>query len=285
MPGLAVFSCRTLTALPLEAVNLAFDPGVFNRQGPLYAGRFAEPVRHERDVAARQAKAPGNAALEVARKFRPESVAIHLSCEAISDSVDYRIDDNADTIRCQHKNHMAAEEKEPPLWPLRLRALKAKLGYTRQSDFAAALDTRQGVVSTWLSGESRPVPEAFIRIAKLASGEDRVFFLKEAGIPMDASLGYGLGVVRIDKDRAKLLPTTQLKKQKDGRSSRPAPESFFDPDLLMSILESINTGLRKRGEPPPPAHARTVLNIYRICLRNNIRDRESIAEICSGMTA
>lgn len=76
-----------------------------------------------------------------------------------------------------------------PIFATRLEALKKQLGITNQKDLAVALGTDQGAISRWTSGKTRPLPAAFIRMASLAQGADKLFFLEEAGVPADFFLG------------------------------------------------------------------------------------------------
>jgi len=77
------------------------------------------------------------------------------------------------------------EGSDLPAYALRLRALKAALGLKNQGELAAALGTDQGTVSKWMNGKSRPLPEVFTRMAALAQGADKIFFLDQAGIPAE----------------------------------------------------------------------------------------------------
>lgn len=78
---------------------------------------------------------------------------------------------------------MDLKDRGLPTFALRLQGLMKACGYKNQADFAQALDTKQSHVSKWLNGKARPVPEAFTRMARLAEGEDKLYFLEQAGIP------------------------------------------------------------------------------------------------------
>lgn len=64
----------------------------------------------------------------------------------------------------------------------RIRSLRESRGET-QTAFAAALDTQPSAVSKWEAGRNKPFPEVFVRLASLADGIDKLFFLEHAGLP------------------------------------------------------------------------------------------------------
>jgi len=64
----------------------------------------------------------------------------------------------------------------------RIRQLRESLGMN-QTVFARTLETRPNRVSQWESGINKPNPDALVRIARLAEGVDKIFFLEHAGIP------------------------------------------------------------------------------------------------------
>ena len=52
-----------------------------------------------------------------------------------------------------------------------------------QTQFAQALGTLPSAVSKWEAGKNKPSPDVFVRIAKLADGVEKIFFLDQAGVP------------------------------------------------------------------------------------------------------
>jgi transcriptional regulator with XRE-family HTH domain len=64
----------------------------------------------------------------------------------------------------------------------RIRQLRESRGMN-QTAFAQVLGTRPSSVSKWEAGNNRPSPDVFVRIARLARGADKIFFLDQAGVP------------------------------------------------------------------------------------------------------
>src|ERR1039458_1290567 len=67
---------------------------------------------------------------------------------------------------------------------VKIAELQNKLGDT-QTAFAGRIDTLPSTVSKWESGRNRPTPEVFVRLSRFAAGEDKSFFLNEAGVSED----------------------------------------------------------------------------------------------------
>jgi transcriptional regulator with XRE-family HTH domain len=65
----------------------------------------------------------------------------------------------------------------------RIEEVRSSRGMT-QTAFAEALGTKPSSVSKWEAGRNRPSPDIFVRIARLAEGEAKLFFLEEAGLPL-----------------------------------------------------------------------------------------------------
>jgi transcriptional regulator with XRE-family HTH domain len=103
----------------------------------------------------------------------------------------------------------------------RICKLKADLGL-KQKDFARALQTEQGTVSKWLNGKSKPFPDAFVRLSRLAMGEERAFFLNEAGV----SENYF--------ERSKAVVQT-----KEGKA--------LDAELLAFVIEAVEAAANMAG--------------------------------------
>jgi transcriptional regulator with XRE-family HTH domain len=179
---------------------------------------------------------------------------------------------------------VGVKKDELPPYAQRLRELRAKLGFRNQTEFAAALGTRQATVSRWLNGTARPLPEVFTRIAALAHGEDRIFFLKEAGIPFNeqGDVDFGLKDVGRGVGKDAIIGINQHNRNKKaGQKSRPDTAPTWDPDLLLWIVETINAGLREKDIPPPPGYGRAVMKIYKICQRDKRRDPAQVLQLFS----
>jgi SOS-response transcriptional repressor LexA len=68
-----------------------------------------------------------------------------------------------------------------PEYSQRITRLLGYLGM-KQVPFAEILDVDQGAVSNWVRGKNRPQPDKFIEMAGLAVGEEREWFLLQAGV-------------------------------------------------------------------------------------------------------
>ncbi|HEY1767798.1 MAG TPA: S24 family peptidase, partial [Terracidiphilus sp.] len=77
---------------------------------------------------------------------------------------------------------VSLEKKENAHFVKQIVGLRERLGM-RQVAFAERLGVDQGTVSKWERGKTRPTSEAFVRLAGLAQGVEKLFFLEEAGLP------------------------------------------------------------------------------------------------------
>lgn len=75
-------------------------------------------------------------------------------------------------------------KKGVPAFAERIKALRGRLGMN-QTTFARAVGAGQGAVSKWEKGESKPYPDTFIQIARLADDADKFFFMDQAGVPKE----------------------------------------------------------------------------------------------------
>jgi transcriptional regulator with XRE-family HTH domain len=66
----------------------------------------------------------------------------------------------------------------------RIEEVRTSLGMN-QTIFAEKLGTRPSSVSKWEAGKNKPSPDVFVKIARLADGDQKLFFLEEAGVPLE----------------------------------------------------------------------------------------------------
>jgi transcriptional regulator with XRE-family HTH domain len=78
----------------------------------------------------------------------------------------------------------ASKKSEDSAIAKRIGDLRRSLGMN-QTQFSKALNTRPSTVSKWESGFNKPSPDVFVRLAKLADGQEKLFFLEEAGVPLE----------------------------------------------------------------------------------------------------
>lgn len=184
----------------------------------------------------------------------------------------------------------------------RIRRLR---GSQKQEDFAAKIGLDQTTVSKWERGKARPTPEALTRLAAIAEGTDKLFFLEHAGLPKEYFMGEpmvpeilhasdsvvrrawgrsaAVGRARADQEvleaalLLKLEEVIDCLKTNDVRKTENAP---LDTDLLRFVIETIEAGLRKRQlRLPPDKLADAVLLSYEYCYRTGARDSEMVERL------
>jgi transcriptional regulator with XRE-family HTH domain len=72
-----------------------------------------------------------------------------------------------------------AEDK--PDYPMRILRLRKSLNLN-QEELAGRLRVDQAAVSKWENGKNRPEPGIFVKLAALASGPEKGWFLEQAGV-------------------------------------------------------------------------------------------------------
>ena len=76
---------------------------------------------------------------------------------------------------------MKPKRPDKPDYAARIAHLRKRLNL-KQIPFAHRLQVDQGAVSNWERGKNRPHPEAFVKLAGLADGPEKLWFLGQAGI-------------------------------------------------------------------------------------------------------
>lgn len=137
---------------------------------------------------------------------------------------------------------------EPPEIAQRIRQLRESRG-EKQTAFAAALGLKYpSMVSKWESG-TRPHPDQLARLASIAEGEAKRYFLAQAGIDMDET----------------------------GKIEVRRPETGLNVKLLTLIVEVIEGELRgRRQRPPARAYAELVSDIYDFCHSSGVADQSTV---------
>jgi transcriptional regulator with XRE-family HTH domain len=151
-----------------------------------------------------------------------------------------------------------------------IKALREKLGMN-QTAFAFALGTRPSTVSKWESDHNRPSPDVFVRLAKIADGAEKLFFLEEAGLP--PSYFYG----------EKMLP--EIKEASTRVVSRALgavaeKEILWDRELLTFVIQTVNHELKKRERQlSDRKYATLVALFYELCQQTGKRDSAMMDEL------
>jgi SOS-response transcriptional repressor LexA len=76
---------------------------------------------------------------------------------------------------------MKTKPREKPEYSARISRLRKFLNL-KQIPFARRLSVDQGAVSKWEAGKNRPEPSTFVRLAGLAHGVEKRWFLEQAGV-------------------------------------------------------------------------------------------------------
>ena len=139
----------------------------------------------------------------------------------------------------------------------RIRELRESREET-QTSFALALGVRPSNVSKWESGKNLPEPWISVRLANLARGELRAYFLRQAGVTEGESRGAPAKPLRV-----------------------PAKEIIpWDRELLIFVIETINAKRRKRGRKlTDRKYATLVAQCYDECLRSGRRDPDMMEQL------
>jgi transcriptional regulator with XRE-family HTH domain len=239
-------SCGTPQIVPFEPCYLAVDPRVFGGEGLLDARRFSETCGDQRDVAASQSESPRHAALDIACEFRSKGVGVHLSCQAIGDSVE-------DGNRNNSISHVCQEKKLPgglkgvvsSDYGARIKKVRRGVLHLTQSQLARKLGTTQSNVAKWESGVYPPAPAQFVALgALLGETEDGSWFIKQSGVPFLGQIDLRPGGL-----------TRQMREFEVRRSRSPAsPEQdidiLWDSDFMTEVIDAVNENLKQMGKTP-----------------------------------
>ena len=111
-----------------------------------------------------------------------------------------------------------------PAWAEKIAATRKRLRMS-QRGFAEALETSQSNVSKYESGEQKPSPALFMKLAKLAEGEvDSLLFLEMGGVPASWFLGEdgsGTGAVPV------AVAEEAVRKAKEDRAAELTASDFI----------------------------------------------------------
>jgi transcriptional regulator with XRE-family HTH domain len=122
---------------------------------------------------------------------------------------------------------------------LRIHELRESLGM-RQTVFADALGTRPSTVSKWEVGKNRPSPDVLVRIARLADGAAKLFFLEEAGIPPQ----YFEGTPMLGEIRQSRIPELETAALVYGLYSRVAKKLGVSPQHVRHVAKGLSKSKR-----------------------------------------
>ena len=147
---------------------------------------------------------------------------------------DCQSDDNQTADNESRENCVPAKPKANNVESLianRIRELRNSLGMT-QTAFAGALETKPNRVSQWEAGINRPNPDALVKIAGMASGIDKLFFLEHAGIPSSYLEGSPM-ISELETATTNIITKT-LSKNGDTLLLLESPEGHLKVSLLKS---------------------------------------------------
>jgi transcriptional regulator with XRE-family HTH domain len=171
-----VASCCFLSVVATDAPQLPFKGGLDPTRG-------VEPVGHLPYMLRGNTQFSGDTAIEPVisgslNQLRRDTFKVFGQPEP----PEYESENNSHFHRLSRGNFVSARKNVAADVACRIQQLRLRLGMT-QTSFAFSLGTRPSTVSKWESGHNRPSPDVFVRLAKIADGVDKAFFLEEAGLP------------------------------------------------------------------------------------------------------
>jgi DNA-binding transcriptional regulator YiaG len=194
----APLSCRKLLAFPLEAVNLAFDAGVFFRQSSEDASRRAMSVHDHANVRTAHVELASDPALDVAGEFRPVGGSVHNVYGVHSEKKQY----SHGFTMSRTNNAVTIDFPEQGSLAFRIKTLRGTKNW-KQAQLAAFCGVSQVSVSQWESQKekSRSVPSAkiLLKLSELAPEADRQWWRDQAaeqtGFDLLNGVSSGPGVI------------------------------------------------------------------------------------------
>jgi transcriptional regulator with XRE-family HTH domain len=138
-----------------------------------------------------------------------------------------------------------------------IRQLRKALGLNQQA-FALKTGFTQTAISKWEGGKARPTPEAFSRLAQLATNkEERNVFLAHAGIPE----GFFAGGNSIPMIEPRVPP--------------------FDAELLAFVIVTVNRKLKQmnRKFTDDRKYAALVVAFYELCHSTRQRNPDMVDQL------
>lgn len=114
------------------------------------------------------------------RKLRRDTFKVNSQVEPS----EYETEHMPAFISGQEKISVQKNAQQNSAVPQKVRELRKRLGIF-QLPFAEKLGVDQATVSKWEAGKARPTPDAFVRLASLAEGVEKLFFLEHAGLPAE----------------------------------------------------------------------------------------------------
>jgi SOS-response transcriptional repressor LexA len=176
-------SCRTLRLYrsPLDPLHLRDQRLHHTVRRPIAQRDLSHMVGRDLTFA----RDPGKNTGQAGRIFesRNDSVRIHRE-----EALRYESNPRTDFLDGQGESCVPASSGKPQRWAQRIAALRKFRGMS-QTEFAQALRIDQTSVSKWERGLNRPTPDMFARLAGLADGVEKFYFLEEAGIPKEYFMG------------------------------------------------------------------------------------------------
>jgi transcriptional regulator with XRE-family HTH domain len=170
-------SRRFPISFPPNASNLArkFEADPAGDPGSL--GDLTDVVRSDAEPASDPAIGP----VEPRRLFEFRRDSVKLNRQPNPPEGEYVTERNVTAHICQGER-LPRVRKLESLVPGRITKLRKSRSET-QSQFGRSLDVDQGVVSNWERGKNLPQPKMLLRMAGIAEGADKLFFLGQAGVP------------------------------------------------------------------------------------------------------
>lgn len=170
---------------------------------------------------------------------------------------------------------MHERERDIQLIAQKIKQLRKALNL-RQKELAERISLDQTTISKWEGGKARPTPEALVRLAGIAEGADKVFFLAHAGIPDQFFMGQKVAQ-EIEAASARVIHRAVHESGMPEVSMRNVP---LDRDLLVFAMETISSELRRKGRKlPVHKYAEAVALYYELCQESGRREAARAQQI------
>lgn len=200
---------------------------------------------------------------------------------------EYETETSTAFIQRQEGFSVHDRDKQLALIAQAIRRVRNELKLT-QVEFSERLGQSQTAISKWEKAKARPVPEALIRLASMASGVDKLFFLEHAGLPEQYLMGKPMipeiqeasdrvvGSVMGGQRRAP-APSPQAQRSKTSDDPEAVP---WDREVMAFAIETVDAELKKRGRKLSiHKYAQMIIVFYELCHETKSRDPEMVARL------
>ena len=184
---------------------------------------------------------------------------------------------------------MAKEKKVRTPQAERISLLRKQLG-VKQAEFADRLKVDQTTVSNWETGKAKPGPHTYMQLVELATGDLRRQLAEDGGLGLRrervfASDGYTDAgrvyhdLTGIQREVPFKISLNAAEEKQMGGISAASTVSSWDPDLLIEVIEIVNSEAQKKGcKLPIRKFASIVASVYERYQKTGSREPGVVGE-------